>query len=502
VKRRDFLKVCGAVGAACSLGTFACAQQKDLGGMSVAQLRAALDQGKLTSFDLLTACLDRVKRLDSKLHSILQINPEAQAIARKWDASGRSGVLGGIPVLLKDNIATADQMVTSAGSAALAGSRYPVDSGVAERLRKSGAILMGKANMSEWANFRSNNSTSGWSARGGQCRNPHVLDRSPCGSSSGSAAAVAAGLAPLAIGTETVGSIVCPSGTCGIVGLKPTSDLVPGNHIIPISTTWDTAGPMGRTVSDVALLLGALTEKDYTPSLRTGALKGVRLGVARAYFGFDWRVDSLLEAQMKLLEGLGATIVDPVLTPTWRQLGPAAAEVMHYEFKAGVNEYLAGQAESMKVRTLADVIAFNNEHPELEKLDFLGQSVLVEAESKGGLQEEAYQQALEDVKKGADLNKVFEEHRLDAILGPTNGPAWTIDQVNGDHFEGGSAGAAAVGGYPHITVPAGNIQELPVGLSIIGPRHSEEHLLAMAYDYEQATLHRKEPRFIDSLMLD
>lgn len=491
MKRRTFLKGCGAVGAALWMGGFACAQVSDPTYLSVAELRTALDQEKLRSQTLVSHFLGRVKELDSKLNSVIEVNPEATDLARLWDDS-KGGILGGIPVLLKDNIATADKMVTSAGSAALAGSRYPFDSGVAEKLRKAGAVLMGKANMSEWANFRSNNSTSGWSARGGQCRNPYALDRSPCGSSSGSAAAVAAGLAPLAIGTETVGSIVCPSGTCGIVGLKPTAGLVPSSHIIPIATSWDTAGPMARTVSDVAVLLQALTEKEY--SLKPGLLQGTRLGVAREYFGFDWRVDQLIESQIEVLQSLGAEVVDPVTTPGWKALGPPAGVAMLYEFKAGVNEYLAGQSDDLKVRTLADVIAFNEANPELEKLSYLGQQVLLEAQAVGDLKEQTYLDALKEARKRADLDALFVEEKLDGIIGPTNGAAWTIDLVNGDHFEGGSAGAAAVGGYPHITVPAGYIHGLPIGLSLIGPKNSDEKLLGMAYDYEQATLHRREPK--------
>ena len=490
VKRRTFLKACGAAGAALWLGGFACAQMSDPTHLSVAELKMALDRGKLRSETLLSHFVGRVKELDPKLRSVIELNPEAADLARLWDSTKR-GVLGGIPVLLKDNIATADGMVTSAGSAALADSRYPLDSGVAERLRKAGAVLMGKANMSEWANFRSNNSTSGWSARGGQCRNPYALDRSPCGSSSGSAAAVAAGLVPLAIGTETVGSIVCPSGTCGIVGLKPTAGLGPSSHIIPIATSWDTAGPMGRTVSDVAVLLQALTEREYP--LKPGSLNGVRLGVAREYFGFDWRVDKLLESQFEVLRSLGAEIVDPVATPGWKVLGPPAGVAMLYEFKAGVNEYLAGQSDDQKVRTLADVIAFNEANPDMEKLSYLGQQVLLEAQAVGSLKDQTYLDAIKEAKKRADLDTLFVEKKLDAIIGPTNGAAWTIDLVNGDHFEGGSAGAAAVGGYPHITVPAGYLHGLPIGLSLIGPRNSEEELLGMAYDYEQATLHRRDP---------
>lgn len=497
MKRRNFLKGCGALGVAASLNSIACAQSPDPTQLSVAELRAQLDGGRLKASEVLSAFVDRIKRLDPKLHSVIELNPDAEKLAAAWKPS-QGGALGGIPVLLKDNIATADRMVTSAGSAALANSRYPVDSGVAARLREAGAILLGKANMSEWANYRSNNSTSGWSARGGQCRNPYALDRSPCGSSSGSAVAVSASLAPLAIGTETVGSIVCPSGMCGIVGFKPTFGLVPGDHIIPIATSWDTAGPMARSVADVSILLGTLASKDYGTLIR-GSLQGARLGVARECFGFDWRVDRLLGAQLKVLESLGATLVDNVDVPTWKDYGSFASEVMAFEFKAGVNDYLAGQPKGVKIRSLAHVIAFNESNPEVEAMDFLGQPMLRIAQEKGGLRSPEYLAALAEIKKLTSLEEVFEEHKLDAIVGPTNGAAWKIDFVNGDHYEGGSAGVAAVGGYPHITVPGGFLHELPLGLSFIGRRFAEKRLLGLAYDFEQATRHRRAPRFLTTL---
>lgn len=500
MKRREFVKGCAAAGLLWGLSPLpACSQTKSWNLTGVSELRAALDSKALTSVDLVRQCVERIESLDPKLGSVIELNPEWAAIARSLDqkSTAEAGPLRGIPVLLKDNIATHDQMVTAAGSAALDDSRAPFDSGVAARLRASGAVLLGKTNMSEWANFRSTNSTSGWSARGGQCRNPYGLERSPCGSSSGSAAAVAAGFAPLAVGTETVGSVVCPSGTCGIVGIKPTPDLIPGDGIIPIATTWDSAGAMGRTVSDATWLLNALSGFDFRSSLSPGALKGARIGVGRSVFGFDTRVDALMEKQLAILRSMGAELIDPVELPSWSEFGALGLEVMMYEFKAGLNAYLTRLGPSSQTKSLADVIAFNAAHPELEAMSYLGQDLLIGSQAKGPLTENAYKTALAKLRRAMredGLDKVFAKHHLDAVVSPTNGPAWTIDLVNGDHFEGGGAAPAAVGGYPHITVPAGYVMDLPIGLSLYGPVHSEARLIALAYDYEQKTHHRVEPK--------
>jgi amidase len=490
VKRRTFLQACA--GAAC-LG-LACAEHSEAGweNANLDQLRSALDEGRLSNAQLLATFTARVRQFDSKLRCVIELNPDAAEIAAALERSGSGGQRGplhGIPVLLKDNLATADRMETCAGSAALVGARPSADAPVVRRLREAGAVIMGKANMSEWANFRSSNSTSGWSARGGQCRNPHDLQRSPSGSSSGSAAAVAAGLAPVAVGTETVGSVVSPAAMCGIVGIKPGSGLIVGESVIPIATSWDAVGAMGRSVTDAAALLSVLAGRDLRPGSTRG-LRGARLGVARTLFGYDWRVDELAEKQLDVLARLGAEIVDPVTVPAWSQYGDAAMEVMLYEFKAGVNAYLA--QTSGGVRTLQDVIAFNVANPELEAMASMGQDLLLRAEAKGPLSEPAYRKALATVRRLVRLD-ALQQQSLDAIVAPTNGPAWQIDFVNGDHFEGGSAAPAAVGGYPHVTVPAGSVQGLPVGLSFFGARGSEAKLLQFAYEYEQKTAARLVP---------
>lgn len=457
---------------------------------SVSRLRIKLDSRALLSSELISTCHRRIERFDTQLRSIIELNPDALQLAHSWDRQPvLASPLAGIPVLLKDNIATADRMATSAGSLALTDSFYPRDSTVAERLRRAGAILLGKTNMSEWSNFRSRRSKCGWSARGGQCRNPHHLEHSPSGSSSGSAAAVAIGLAPLAVGTETVGSIVLPCGTCGIVGLKPTPKLIPTDGIIPIATSWDTAGPMGRCVNDVATLFSVLSDRSF--QLRPDALKGARIGVARDCFGFDSGVDQLLEEVLKRLRELGAVLIDPVTIPTWGKLRDAAWLTMLYEFKTGLNRYLSQQSPEFAIRTLSDVIAFNLAHPELEALDAYGQAILLEAESKGELKEPEYLEALAQARALSCLERVFANHQLCAIVGPTNGPAEKIEhrpQEGLECAETDSAAAAAVGGYPHLTVPAGLVRGLPVGFSLIGRRFSEQRLLELGYHYERSFL--------------
>jgi amidase len=445
------------------------------------------------------------------------------SIADALDAERRAGrvrgPLHGIAVLLKDNIATADRMTTTAGSLALEGSIPPADSFVARRLREAGAVLLGKANLSEWANIRSDRSTSGWSARGGQCRNPYVLDRNPCGSSSGSAVAVAANLVAAAIGTETNGSIVCPSSNNGIVGLKPTVGLVSRSRIIPISHTQDTAGPLTRTVRDAALVLGALVgsdpedeataasegrfRNDYTPFLDAAGLRGARIGIGRQFFGFHPDVDALLGQAIEVMRQQGAVLVDPVEFRNRDEMNSAAYQVLLYDLHADLDAYLAALGPGAPVRSLADVIAFNNANRDRE-MPYFGQEIFLEARQKGPLTTQEYVEARGRARRlaGAEgIDRLVAEHGLDAIVAPTGGPAWMTDLVNGDHYGGGSSSPAAIAGYPNITVPAGAIRGLPVGISFFGKAWSEPVLLRIAYAFEQATKHRKPPGFLPTLDL-
>jgi amidase len=422
-------------------------------------------------------------------------------------------------VLLKDNIDTRDKLTTTAGSLALEGSVPSRDSFVAERLRAAGAILVGKANMSEWANIRSSKSTSGWSARGGQCLNPYVLDRNPCGSSSGSGTAAAANLVAVAIGTETDGSIVCPSNNCGLVGIKPTLGLVSRAGIIPIAHSQDTAGPMCRSVRDAAIVLSAIagvdprdaetqagaghTHADYTTFLDASGLKGARIGVFRKTFGFHAAVDRLMEDALAELNRQGAILVDPADIPHAGEYDDTELEVLLYELKADLNAYLASLGPGARVKTLADVIRFNEENKDRE-MPFFGQDLFLKAQEKGPLTDTPYVEALAKnrrLSRAEGIDAVMNGHRLDAIVAPTGGPAWTTDCVNGDHFGGGSSTPAAVAGYPSITVPAGAVFGLPVGISLIGRAWSEPVLLRLAYAYEQATRHRRPPRFLERLEL-
>jgi amidase len=409
-------------------------------------------------------------------------------------------------------------MTTTAGSLALEGSIATRDAFVVKQLRAAGAVIIGKTNLSEWANFRSTKSTSGWSGRGGQVRNPYVLDRNPCGSSSGTGAAIAANLATAGVGTETDGSIVCPSGTNGLVGIKPTVGLVSRTGIIPISHTQDTAGPMARSVADAAALLGGMIGRDtadrattrrpvsvavdYTTSLDARALKGARIGVARKkYTGYSPATDQLLEAAIATLKAQGAVIVDPANIPTASQLDDCEFEILLYEFKADLNAYLKRLPPSANVHSLADLIAFN-EREKYRELQYFGQEILTMAQRKGPLTSAAYRKTLATCGARArtlGIDAVLTKHRLDAIVAPTGGPAWTTDLVNGDHFTGASSTPGAVAGYPSVTVPAGDVQGLPVGLSFIGTAWSEARLIALAYAYEQATKHRKPPAFLPTL---
>ena len=444
---------------------------------------------------------------------MIEVNPEAAAIAAALDAERRQGrvrgPLHGIPVLVKDNIDTRDRMQTTAGSLALAGSAAPRDAFVVERLRAAGAVMLGKTNLSEWANFRSRHSTSGWSGRGGQTRNPYALDRNPCGSSSGSGAAVSANLCAVAVGTETDGSIVCPSSACGVVGIKPTVGLVSRAGIIPIAHSQDTAGPMARTVRDAAILLSAMAgvdprdsattasqgkaAADYTKFLEPGGLRGARLGIVRKLFGFSDAVDRLIEEAIAAMKREGAVIVDPVEFAG--KMGPSF-DVLLWEFKADLNAYLAARGDGAPVKSLADVIAFNEKHRDREMPHF-GQDIMVKAEAKGPLTEKAYLEAVEKCRKASRMDGIdalCEKHSLDALVAPTAGPAWVIDWVNGDHGEGGASTPPAVAGYPHITVPAGYVRGLPVGISFFGRAWSEPALLKIAYGFEQATKLRRAPQ--------
>jgi amidase len=490
------------------------------------RLREGMEGGRWTARRLTELYLERIAQVDREgpaLRSVIETNPDAIEIAEALDAeraAGRvRGPLHGIPVLLKDNIATADRNTTTAGSLALEGSIPAQDSFVARRLREAGAILLGKANLSEWANFRSNGSSSGWSARGGQCRNPYALDRNPCGSSSGSGAAVSGSLTAAAIGTETNGSIVCPSSANGVVGMKPTVGLVGRTRIVPISHTQDTAGPMCRTVRDAALVLGALAGvdpedpataaaaqhavSDYTQFLREDGLRGARIGLARDFLGFDPRVDALVEEAIGALRAGGAEVVDPVEIATRRAMSPPSFQVLLYEFKAGLDAYLAALGAGAPVRSLAEVIAFNEANADRE-MPYFGQDLFLEAQEKGPLSEPEYVESRAlalRLARDQGIDRTVAEHRLDAIVAPTGGPAWLTDLVNGDHFSGGSSSPAAIAGYPNVTVPMGEVFGLPVGLSFFGRAWSEPVLLRLAYAFEQATRHRRAPRFLPTVEL-
>lgn len=465
--------------------------------------------------------LERIARIDTHgpaLNAVIEINPDALGIARELDRErktrGPRGPLHGIPVLIKDNIGTHDRMMTTAGSLALAGSIPPEDSFVARRLREAGAVILGKTNLSEWANFRSSHSTSGWSGRGGLTRNPYALDRNPCGSSSGSGAAVAANLCALAVGTETDGSVVCPSSANGIVGIKPTLGLVSRSGIVPIAHSQDTAGPMARTVADAALFLGALggldtrdpatesnrgrAQEDYTRFLDPHGLRGSRIGVARKFFGFGDVVDRLMNDAIAEMKRQGAEVIDPADLPTHDKFGEAEELVLLYEFKADLNACLAALGTSAPVHSLQEAIEFNdrNRHKEMP---YFGQDLFIKAQSKGPLTSKEYLDALEKSKRLAGkqgIDAVMDRFRLDALVAPTGGPAWITDLVDGDHDSGGSSSPAAVAGYPNITVPAGSVFGLPVGISFFGRAYSEPTLIKLAYAFEQATRHRRPPRFL------
>ncbi len=530
--RREFVRIGVAAGAAAGSNRVlaapaGAASKHGPGGIldaGVWEQQQMMEAGKLTSHSLTSQYLARIKTIDKagpRLNAIIEINPEALKIALEMDRERNlkrvRGPLHGIPVLLKDNIATGDRMSTTAGSLALNGIRAARDAHVAAQLRAAGAVIIGKTNLSEWANMRSTHSVSGWSGRGGLTLNPYSLDRNCSGSSSGSGAAIAAGLATLAVGTETDGSIVSPASICGLVGIKPTLGLVSRSGIIPIAHSQDTAGPMARSVADAALMLAVMTgvdardpvtqqgagkAGDYRAALEKGGLKGKRIGVARNFFGTNDELDAVIEKALLDLKAQGAILVDTEV-PNISRYGDSETEVLLYEFKADLAAYLKEYAPHAPVSNMADVIAFNQKNHQQE-LPYFGQEYLERAQAKGDLDTPAYRDALANnqrYSRAEGIDQVMREHQLDALVAPTGGPAWLTDFINGDHFGGSFSSPAAVAGYPHITVPAGYVHGLPVGLSFVGAAYSEAVLIRMAYSYEQATLHRRAPQFPASVSL-
>jgi amidase len=490
---------------------------------TISELQQKMSTGELTSLQITESFLERIRDLDSKVNSVIELNPDAQSIAAELDAERVGGrvrsPLHGIPILIKDNIDTHDKMQTTAGSLALEGNIAPRDAFIVKQLRKAGAVILGKTNLSEWANFRGKRSVSGWSSRGGLTRNPYALDRSACGSSSGSGAAVAASFCAAAVGTETDGSIICPSQTNGIVGIKPTLGLVSRSGIIPIAHSQDTAGPMARTVADAAILLGALIGvdkndsatttsakralKDYTRFLDKDGLKGARIGVARNMCGTDARILALFEQSIATMKSLGAVIVDPANLPNFDKFGKTEGEVLHYEFKADLNKYLA--STNARVKNMADVIQFNEEN-KARVMPYFGQEHMLAAQEKGSLRDKPYREALAKnhlLTRKNGIDTVMKKHKLDALIVPSGGPAWMIDLANGDaiNWDMESTSPAAVAGYPHITVPMGYIFGLPVGLSFFSKAWQEPTLIKLAYAFEQATKTRVEPKFLKTAKL-
>ena len=496
----------------------------ELDEITISQLADGMSSGKYTARAIAEKYLARIEAIDRHgpaLNSVIEINPDALEIAEKLDAErkekGARGPLHGIPILLKDNLDTADKMMTTAGSLALVGSKPSKDSFVVQRLRAAGAVILGKTNLSEWANIRSTHSTSGWSGRGGQTKNPYALDRNPCGSSSGSGAAVSANLCVAAIGTETDGSIVCPANANGVVGIKPTVGLTSRTGIIPISHTQDGAGPLARTVRDAAIVLGTMVGvdaedaasslsqgkglNDYTKFLDPKGLNGARIGVVRKYFGFSDSVDRLMEESLSVLKSQGAVLVDPVEIETLGKFDESEFTVFLYELKTNLNKYLERLGPSAPVKNLREVIAFNEKNRDKE-MPFFGQDIFVHSEAKGPLSEKEYVDALAKnrlLARAEGIDAVMDKHKLDALVAPTGNPAWPTDLVNGDHSGGGSSNAAAVAGYPNINVPAGNLWGLPVGLSFFGRAWSEPTLIRLAYAFEQATKARITPKFLPTV---
>jgi len=499
----------------------------ELRELTIAELQQGMESGRFTAQSLVQQYFDQIEAIDRagpSLRSVIEVNPDAIALASELDAerraTGARGPLHGIPVLIKDNIDTADKMATTAGSLALAGAQPTEDAFVVKRLRQAGAVILGKTNLSEWANIRCTHSTSGWSGRGGLTRNPYALDRNPCGSSSGSGAAVAASLCAVAVGTETDGSIVCPSSVCGVVGVKPTVGLVSRTGVIPISHSQDTPGPMARTVRDAAILLSVLAGTDpqdpataesggnaladYTNCLDAGGLAGARIGVARNYFDFQEAVESLMRLALDAIARAGAALVDTTELSVVDQCQGAETTVLQYELKADMAAYLARLGPDAPVKTLSDIIEFNDRHAEQE-MPYFGQDFFLKAVKKGPLTDYAYQEALAKCRRlsrSEGIDAVMDRHELQAFVAPTIGPACVSDLINGDRWLGGSTTPAAVSGYPSITVPAGYVFGLPVGLSFFGRAWSEPILLKFAYAFEQATKFRQPPAFRPTVDLD
>jgi amidase len=494
----------------------------ELDEVTIAELQEGMNSGRFTARSLVEKYSARIDDIDKRtINSVIEMNPEAPAIADALDqerkAKGPRGPLHGVPVLIKDNIDTGDRMMTTAGSLALLGSRAPKDSFVAEKLRAAGAVILGKTNLSEWANIRCSHSTSGWSGRGGLTKNPYALDRNPCGSSSGTGAGISANLAAVGIGTETDGSIVCPSSSNGLAGIKPTVGLVSRAGIIPISHSQDGAGPMCRTVRDAAILLGVLTgndpedavtaasagrsQTDYAQYCDPNGLKGARIGVARKYFGFNDAVDALMEQSLDVMKKQGATLVDPADIATFGKFDDSELLVFMYELKADLNAYLARLAPAAPVHTLKEIIDFNERNRQKE-MPYFGQDLFLKAEAKGPLTDKQYTDALaknHQLARTEGIDALMDKNHLDAIVAPTGAPAWLTDLINGDHVAGGSSNAAAVAGYPNINVTAGFIDGLPIGISFFGRAWSEPTLIKLAYSFEQATKARQAPRFLPTI---
>jgi len=506
--RREFLQTSAAGLAALSLmkntkagETLPVEPNTELNEVTVSELQAGMKSGELSAKKLVEKYLERIKEIDPKLHSVIETNPDALSIAEEMDKERKRGkvrsMMHGIPILIKDNIDTADRMKTTAGSLALIDAPTPKqDAFIVRQLRKSGAVILGKTNLSEWANFRSTKSISGWSGRGGQTNNPYILDKNPCGSSSGSGVAISANLAAVGVGTETNGSIICPATRNGVVGLKPTLGLISRSGIIPIAHTQDTAGPMTRTVADAAILLSVLIgrdkhdattteskkgEKDYTKFLDRDGLRGARIGVARQFVGNNAKQKEIFESRLEALKAGGATLIDVSFSENFGKLGDERLQVLLYEFKAGLNKYLAERRSSYK--TLADLIKFNEENKERE-MPLFGQELFLQSQSKGDLTEKAYTDALGKVKRAAreeGIDPVVAKDRLDAVVSPSVGATWSI---------------AAVAGYPYITVPAGFVDGLPTGIAFFGSAFSEPQLIKIAYAFEQKTKMRQTPKFL------
>ncbi|MCF0052252.1 amidase [Dyadobacter sp. LJ53] len=532
MKRRNFVRLASAAGITTVAFPFFQCQTKSanqekhepskflLAEMTVVQMQEQMKQGKLSSRSITEHYLDQIAAFDKKgpeINAVIEVNPDALAIADAMDAERKNGrvrgPMHGIPVLIKDNIDTKDKMQTTAGSIALAGNIASVDAFVVKKMREAGAVILGKTNMSEWANFRSTRSSSGWSSRGGQTRNPYILDRSPCGSSSGSGAAVAANFCAVAVGTETNGSIACPAAMNGVVGIKPTVGLVSRSGIIPISATQDTAGPLGRTVADAAMLLSAMVGADpddpaktavdykiftdFTASLDPNGLKGKRIGIEKDFLKQHEDVDALLKKALDQMREKGAVIVEVDYMKTQKVDG-AESILLHYEFKDGLNKYLS--KSNSKIKSLEALIAFNKANA-AKAMPYFQQELLEISQEKGDLESKEYKEALKKILNVRNtLNALFESEKLDALCGPATGPAWCNDLVNGDFWTGyGGYGPAAISGFPSVTVPMGAVNELPVGISFLGKAFGEPDLIRIAYAYEQASKNRKAPRFIETV---